>query len=314
MVAQAVRDRRAWTTATLDDSSHWYYPLPPECLALLERKIQEARDTQTPVTELRLSPAECKVAAAKLANVRNALENGRGFAIIEGVPLERYSPREVQALYWLAGQALGHPHEQNVQGTLLYDVRDTGQDLSQGARFSVTNYESSFHTDSSFVETIVDYVGLLCLQTARSGGVNMIVSGYTIVQELQEHHPAALAVLCRPFHVDRRGGVRPGEEPTVQMPVIDRKGRQVVFRYLRYWIEAGHQKAGVPLTPDQVAALDTLDAVMRRREFWAEFSLRRGDMLFLNNRWLLHNRTAFVDHEELDRRRHLVRLWLRASA
>ena len=37
---------------------------------------------------------------------------------------------------------------------------------------------------------------------------------------------------------------------------------------------------------------------------------KAGDMYFLNNRWLLHNRTAFVDHPEPERRRHLVRLWL----
>jgi len=35
-------------------------------------------------------------------------------------------------------------------------------------------------------------------------------------------------------------------------------------------------------------------------------------MYFINNRWILHNRTAFTDHPELEQRRHLVRLWLRA--
>jgi hypothetical protein len=48
----------------------------------------------------------------------------------------------------LIGHLLGRPVEQNVQGTVLYDVRDTGQDVRYGARFSVTNAESSFHTDS----------------------------------------------------------------------------------------------------------------------------------------------------------------------
>jgi hypothetical protein len=38
--------------------------------------------------------------------------------------------------------------------------------------------------------------------------------------------------------------------------------------------------------------------------------MRAGEMLFLNNRWLLHNRTAFQDYPEPERRRHLVRLWL----
>ena len=78
-------------------------------------------------------------------------------------------------MYWLVGQLLGRPIAQNVQGTLLYDVADYGQDVRQGARFSVTNAESSFHTDNSFGEEIADYVGLLCLNPARSGGLSQLV-------------------------------------------------------------------------------------------------------------------------------------------
>ena len=44
------------------------------------------------------------------------------------------------------------------------------QDVRQGARFSVTSTESSFHTDNSFGTTLLDYVGLLCLNAARVGG------------------------------------------------------------------------------------------------------------------------------------------------
>jgi alpha-ketoglutarate-dependent taurine dioxygenase len=45
-----------------------------------------------------------------------------------------------------------------------------------------------------------------------------------------------------------------------------------------------------------------------------EFTLKPGEILFFNNRWLLHNRTSFVDFEEPERRRHLVRLWLQAHS
>ena len=41
-----------------------------------------------------------------------------------------------------------------------------------------------------------------------------------------------------------------------------------------------------------------------------EFTLAPGEMYFLNNYTILHARTAFDDHEEEDRRRHLLRLWL----
>jgi hypothetical protein len=115
------------------------------------------------------------------------------------------------------------------------------------------------------------------------------------------------------FHVDRRGGVRGGEAPTARFPVFqnDAAGDALVVRYLRYWIEAGHEKVHQPLTPAQRHALDVLDRVLNRPELRVEFDLKPGDMYFINNRWTLHNRTAFEDHPDPERRRHLVRLWLK---
>lgn len=265
------------------------------------------------MTDTRISDDLRAACAKEFEPVRNALESGRGFAIMDGLPVERYSAQKAQAMYWLVGQILGCPIEQNVQGTLLYDVRDTGQDVAKGARFSVTNRESSFHTDNSFGD-VTDYIGLLCLQTAKTGGVNQVVSGYTVVNELAEKHPDVLDVLSQPFHVDRRGGVKEGEPTTVQVPVIEWVGGELIFRYLRYWIEVGHEKVGKPLTSEQVRAMDVLDETMQRRDLIAEFSLQRGQMFFMNNRWILHNRTAFEDYPEPERRRHYVRLWLKARS
>jgi alpha-ketoglutarate-dependent taurine dioxygenase len=302
-----ITDPRAWTAATVDRPESWHYRLSPACLAILD-----AKDSTPRTTDLRLSVGERATLARELEEVRRALEDGRGFVILEGLP-KGWSPDEVRAAYWLVGLALGEPVEQNVQGELLYEVRDTGRQLAEGARFSVTNYESSFHTDNSFGDGVADVVGLLCLQTARAGGLSQVVSGHAVRRVLATDRPEALAVLCRPFHVDRRGGVRPGEAPTVERPVIEETGQGLLFRYLRFWIEAGHHKAGLPLTPTQRAALDALDEVLRRAELRVEFTLRPGQMLLFNNRWLLHNRTAFEDHPEPERRRHLVRLWLRSS-
>ncbi len=297
-------DARAWRADTIDDSREWYYSLSSPCLAALREAARDGRGR--PATDLRLTDELRAACAAAFRPVRDALEGGRGFAVIESPPCE-----EAAALYWLAGQVLGEPMAQNVEGVLLYDVRDTGRQLAEGARFSVTNYESSFHTDNSFGDTILDYVGLLCLCPARSGGRSQVVSGVAVYDCLRREAPDALDVLSRPFHFDRRGGVRPGEAPTARFPVLQMTERGPLFRYLRYWIEAGHEKAGEPLTAEQVRALDVLDGVLARPDLRAEFALKPGDMFFINNRWILHNRTAFEDHADPERRRHLVRLWLR---
>jgi len=312
MASEPVGDERAWTAATADEPVRWYRQLPSELIADLEELVAQSDEGQ-PVTNLRLSDERRHAWAAYLAPARRDLAEGRGFVILDRLPVERWSQRALVGAYWLLGQLLGEPMVQNVQGTLLYDVRDTGQDVASGARFSVTNYESSFHTDNSFGERILDYVGLLCLRTAKSGGISQNVSGYAVHSVLGREHPEVLAILSQPFHVDRRGGLREGESPTVRRPVIAAGESGLVVRYLRYWIEVGHEKAGEPLTRDQRRALDHLDAVLARPELRVEFPLAPGQMYFINNRWILHNRTAFTDHSEPARRRHLVRLWLSAG-
>jgi TfdA family taurine catabolism dioxygenase TauD len=202
MLTHTVIDPRAWRATTIDERRSWYYPLPQRCLAALDETIRQLRRQPRPTTELRLSETPCAVCAGELRPVLEALEEGRGFAIIEGVPGERYSADELQVIYWLVGQMLGRPVAQNVQGTLLYDVRDTGQDVRYGARFSVTNAETGFHTDNSFGDAVIDYVGLLCIRPAKSGGENQVVSAFALHNELLAQHAALLEVLYQPFHVD----------------------------------------------------------------------------------------------------------------
>jgi alpha-ketoglutarate-dependent taurine dioxygenase len=309
MVVNNTANPRAWTAASVDAPHRWHQQLDRELLANL-RALVAVQPGERPVTDIRLNADQREAWSESLAPALRDLETGRGFVVLDRLPLARVSQREAIALYWLIGQLLGDPFQQNVEGTLLYDVRDTGQDVAAGARFSVTSYESSFHTDNSFGDSVLDYVGLLCLKTAKSGGISQNVSGYAALDVLKREHPDVLEILSQPLHVDRRGGVKKGESATVLRPIVAGSGSELILRYLRYWIEAGHEKAGQPLTAKQRRALDVLDEVLKRAELRVEFSLEPGQMYFINNRWILHNRTAFVDHAELEQRRHLVRLWL----
>jgi alpha-ketoglutarate-dependent taurine dioxygenase len=312
MLTHPIHGPRAWRATSLDEPSAWYYPLSERCRAVLDEAVRRFGPEPQITTELSLPAAQAACLTDELGSVRAALERGRGFAIIEGLPCHQYTCAQQQVFYWLVGQGLGSPMEQNVQGTLLYDVRDTGQDVRTGARYSVTNAETGFHTDNSFGETVLDYVGLLCIQPAKSGGHNRVVSMYSAHNQLLAHHADMLPTLYHPFHIDRRGGLRPGDSCTIRRPILEWKAQELVCRYLRYWIEAGHEKAAQPLTAAQKEALDVLDEVLKDPELHAEMTLRPGEMFFINNRWLLHTRSAFEEHPEPERRRHYVRLWLRA--
>ena len=306
-----VSDERAWRTDSIDDSAAWHYPLSDEFLSNTERIIHEVRDNQLPITEIFRQATSSNNGGECLQPVLDALRLGRGFAIVNRVPIDGYDIEEAQSMYWMTGQYLGTPMEQNIEGTLLYDVRDTGENVTQGARFSVTNAESTFHNDNAFGEPLPDVVGLLCLRTAKSGGQSQLVSGYALHNELLENHPDTLETLYQHFYFDRRGQFRTGESPTSHFPVFQWSRGELTLRYLYYYILVGHERAGEPLTVEQRGALEVVEALLRRADFRVEFSLQPGQMLFTNNRWILHNRTAFEDDADPARRRHYVRLWLR---
>jgi len=302
-----IDDTRAWRADTVGDATSWVWQLPDDWLASLTDLNREQR---VPVTEIRLRESIRNTLREPLQPVCDSLESGRGFVILDRLRVERDSLVQVLESYWLIGQSLGQPFEQNIEGTLLYDVRDTGRDVAQGARFSVTNAESSFHTDSAFSQRMPDYVGLLCLKTAKSGGRSQLVSAYSLHNALLANHPDVLEILSQPFLFDRRGQFNEGELSYGSYPILCWDDHELTARYLHYYIQVGHESAKQPLTVDQRRALDVLQDLLDGDEFRVQFDLEPGQLLFTNNHWILHNRTSFEDHPDPQDRRHFVRLWL----
>ena len=311
ILTDGVSDERAWRASSIDDTTAWYYPLSEDCLSSFKWVIRDAQRNSRPITEISHPDRSSNGCEGCLQPALDALNSGRGFAIVERVPIEQYQVEESLSMYWMIGQFLGNPMEQNIEGTLLYDVRDTGQHVAQGARFSVTNAESSFHNDNSFGELLPDLVGLLCLHTAKSGGQNQLISGYALHNELLENHPDVLKTLYQLFCFDRRGQFKAGESPTSQFPIFQWSRGELTLRYLHYYIQVGHEHVGKRLTTDQKKALEVVEELLCRTDFRVEFNLQPGQVLFTNNRWILHNRTAFEDYPDPEHRRHYVRLWLR---
>ena len=64
------------------------------------------------------------------------------------------------------------------------------------------------------------------------------------------------------------------------------------------------------LTPEQIELLDLLDELLPDDKFCYSMELDRGDLQLLNNYVVIHSRTNFEDHDEPERKRHLLRLWL----
>ena len=310
MFTETFNNSQAWTAATAGPSAGWYLDIPDECLSSIADFLARHKASPVELTETRLNQSCITDCRKFIEPALDVLNTGRGFFLFNGVSQERFCDSEVQGIYWAIGQMLGNPFEQDLKRTLLYDVQDTGQAVTEGARFSVTNAASSFHTDNTMGKEVPDIVGLLCLRSAKSGGQSQLISACTIYNELLKSHRQELETLYQNFCFDRRGLFSEGESPVNRSPVFEWTGVELTARYLRYYIEAGHETVGEAMSAKQEAALDAVDSLLARPDLRVEFHLQPGEMLFVNNRRILHNRTAFEDHADVEQRRHCVRLWL----
>ena len=68
---------------------------------------------------------------------------------------------------------------------------------------------------------------------------------------------------------------------------------------------------GEPLDTEAEAAIAAMLDIFEEDGLSVDFDLEPGQIQIVHNRALGHSRTAFVDHPDPGRKRHLVRLWLR---
>jgi Taurine catabolism dioxygenase TauD, TfdA family len=64
------------------------------------------------------------------------------------------------------------------------------------------------------------------------------------------------------------------------------------------------------LTPEDIEALDMLAELAGDPELRLNMKFMAGDIQFLHNHTILHARSAYEDWPEVERKRHLLRLWL----
>lgn len=242
--------------------------------------------------------------APRLAQWRDTLLRGRGFVLARGLPVQRWSMRESATAFFGLGTHLGHARPQNGRGHLLGHVQDLGLASDDpNVRIYQTAERQTFHTDSC------DVVGLLCLQTAVRGGDSALVSSNTMWNELRARHPERAAELLKPVATDRRGEVPAGARPYFTIPVYCWHEGLMSTIYQRQYIDSAQRYADAPrLTEAMVRALDAFDALAEDPELHFLMRLERGDLQFVHNHTLLHDRTAFTDAPQ--QRRHLLRLWL----
>ena len=311
MTGSIIDGASAWRRADLH-TDNYRFGLSSACRDEIRRIADELR--QFPLPTVVLNPAEFDMPAcrAEMAELRRVLRHGVRFAIVDRLPLDEIGAEAAIGIYWLLASMVARPVAQSLDGKLIYDVLDTGRQAlpGSGVRPDQTNIELKFHTDNSYNTTPPDHVVLLCLRTAKRGGHSRVASFHTLHNALLERRPEILPRLYEPFWFDRQREFHDGESPIFSAPVFA-AADELHARFSAHQIRGGYALKGEPIDNEGAAALGALLELFDDEALSADFDLEPGQIQFVDNRVLGHARTAFEDHEEPERRRRLVRLWLR---
>jgi len=243
----------------------------------------------------------------ELESLVRYLGQGRGFVVLNADP---HVQNDIRSYTLALAKALGSLVIQDGVGRKLIEVydRDPSKRMEDGARYHQTHQGGSIHTDNVNLEQRWDLLLLACENRAVIGGETVIVDGQKVLEVLKKYASEAFVILQSNFLFQRRGF----GEGYYKAPVItfDERGRPV-FRYLREYIVAAHNEASRELTPDQVWALDALDAVLECSDVQYRVRLKRGEIVLCVDGRTLHGRTSFVDKQTPSSQRKMFRAWVR---
>jgi len=301
-----IGDASAWYSPDLEGRTDWIERLSEGEIVEVESAAKELAKSSHDLTSISAGDFPLPTLGPRLGHLLDEVLSGRGFVLIQSLPVQRWTRREAAIAFLGIGVHFGSLRMQNAGGHLLGHVRDLGRSsMDPNARIYQTRERQTHHTDSC------DVVGLLCLRTAKSGGLSSLVSSTTIFNEMRRRRPDLLRVLLDPIETDRRGEVPEGGKPYFSIPVFNWHEGLLSAIYQRQYIESARRFPGVaPLSPLQFQALDLFDELANDPSLNFAMDLQPGDIQFVHNHTILHDRTAFEDFSQPERKRHLLRLWV----
>ncbi len=302
MLTTPITDKCAWKGKDIADKNDWIVRLDQHLISVLDSALKsiQAKNLQAPNFEKSDVPIDDAAFLTLVEEVSEELENGYGFVVIKGLDVSVYNEQDLTDIYYILGLYLGTPVIQNKERQLLGFVENVGDANDKQTRVYQTNENLPFHADLS------DVVGLLSIRKAMEGGESSLVSFSAVYNTILEEYPEYLAYYYHPAYLNHLG-----KDGPALTPMFSYWDGKLACRYLRKYIETGHEIMNIPMSRVQIDALDIFDEISHRPEYRLDMMLEPGDIQLCNNYVVMHSRQSFEDYPEKDRRRKLVRLWLK---
>ena len=300
-----VIDPAGWVAADIEADEEWVYRFSDHEIAeIMDAAAALEAGGKNLVTTGRedfLLPKTGKTLSA----IYEELKSGKGFVQMRGLPVTEISRARAAAVIWGVGSYFGTPMSQNSNGHVLGHVLDLGKDYNDPkARGYQTKAAMTFHTDPC------DMVALLCINTAKSGGASRVLSSVTLYNEMLKRNPDFVADLCKDFFWSLHGEISPGGDPWYKMPVFTFDEGFFSARGASTHARKAQDLPGAEKwSALRNQAVDLFQELTQ--ELAADLPFEQGDLQILNSHVTLHSRRPYEDWDEMERKRHLFRLWIR---
>ena len=296
---QQVSGPTVWSGADYATNNEWIYHFSDGAITDIDQAIVRVREKQLQLGDITAEDFDLPALTSNLERMSEILGTGRGFVMLKGLPIEKYSDEEFEIILYGIGTHLGTGVSQSHLGDRIGQVKD----INGVGRYYTAGGPIEVHMDP------VDETGLLCLRQAKSGGESWIMSPALVRNILLEENPDHLALLYEGFHYGNTSGEQSFKTPHRLPVLIDQADGPVCF-YLPKAILGWSARDGEYLSEQQLAALDHFNEIAQRPEVYLKMDLQPGDIQFLSNRTILHARSDYEDYSDPKLARHLLRLWL----
>lgn len=302
ILKQSITEKCAWLGRELSQQKDWIHVLSERALQHLDLALQQLHQCglHAPHFSRQDFLIEDLTVLSEFNHLADEIENGYCFVVVRGLKTDQYDEQALTDLYYGLGLYLGQPVTQNVRGDYIGLVQNVGDKNNKSTRVYETNAYLPYHTDLS------DVVGLMCIRKAKTGGLSSLVSAATVYNKILQQYPEYLSYYYHPAFCDHLGD----PEPTLT-PIFSFYDHKLSCRYMRAYIELGHERSNMPMSQVQKKALDIFDSFIQDPDLRLDMMLEPGDMQFCNNYNIMHSRTGFEDFDIPEQRRKLLRLWLK---
>lgn len=300
----------AWRASEIPQAGMSTYELTPSDVLELEAALRNVGTGDLALANIEKERFLLERLGNSLRAIRLQLEQGNGFCLIRGIPIERYSVAETEVLLCGIGAHLGRLMPQDSSGEVLGHVRATGSAAApgEGARGYRDSVALPFHSDPC------DIAGLLCISDAESGGLSAIASSHAVHDAMLAEYPDALQLLYQPFHIDRHGEGAQGDLRYYSTPVFMWHNNRLFSRFNPGYVYSAQRYPETPrLTTQQKNAMQIFYRLSASDRFRHNMKFKPGDLQLLNNNATVHARSSYQDCPGAGKMRHLLRLWLFTS-